>query len=238
MAIQLDLFKVQQPAGENRLAAYLNESAKLPVEMVVTRNRVTMVSVQFPPGRPVRLRVHEAFLFAPPEVHAALRRYLRTRRKEAWKIVARYAGSISAGPSAAETASRGVTRGRVYDLKMLYDAVNREFFNGGVKASIEWGRQRPVRRKIRRRVTSIRYGSYHAGSNLIRVHPLLDDERVPQEFVRYIVFHEMLHAIVPPVIRNGRRFDHGPEFRRIEATYPGFSRMKTLSRELLDVLIR
>jgi hypothetical protein len=59
---------------------------------------------------------------------------------------------------------------------------------------------------------------------------------VPEEFVRYIIFHEMLHAVVPSVRRNGQRRDHHATFRVLERRFPGLARMKKLSAELLDML--
>jgi predicted metal-dependent hydrolase len=76
-------------------------------------------------------------------------------------------------------------------------------------------------RKRRRR--SIRFGSYVPQEDLIRIHPLLDQPFVPEYFVRYIVFHEMLHAYL------GRSeglsehaLSHSPEFRQMERAYPDY----------------
>ena len=83
------------------------------------------------------------------------------------------------------------TRGEVYDLKVLFDAVNTEFFSGQVRCRIGWGRDRTPGRRSRRS-KSIRYGSWSPSTQTIRIHPRLDDARVPAEFMRYIVFHEMM----------------------------------------------
>ncbi len=73
---------------------------------------------------------------------------------------------------------------------------------------------------------------------MIRINPLLDDERVAREFVRYIVFHEMLHAALPEEYRNGRRVDHGPVFRQMESRYPHIDSMRSMAKELLSVLLQ
>ena len=44
---------------------------------------------------------------------------------------------------------------------------------------------------------SIKLGSYSATERLIRVHPALDRPWVPRYFVSYIVYHEMLHHVIP-----------------------------------------
>ena len=74
-------------------------------------------------------------------------------------------------------------------------------------------------------------------ARIIRIHPILDDKRVPREFVQYIVFHELLHAVVPGTVINNRRYDHPPEFRKIEKSFPKYKEMKKMSQKLLDVLI-
>jgi hypothetical protein len=128
------------------------------------------------------------------------------------------------------------TRGEVYDLQSIYEGVNHEFFNGSVACRIGWGRGRPPGRRGRR-TRSIRYGSWDTTTQTIRVHPILDDSQVKADFLRYIVFHEMLHTIVPEAKINGRRFDHSPQFRALERTFPNIDEMQALSQKLLDVLI-
>ena len=51
--------------------------------------------------------------------------------------------------------------------------------------------------------------------------------------MEYIVFHELLHGVVPPVQRHGRTLHHPPAYRRAEQAYPDLARMKRMSRELL-----
>src|SRR5690606_9202221 len=106
------------------------------------------------------------------------------------------------------------------DLQQLYDEVNRTEFEGAVDCGITWGRL-PTRRRRR----SIRFGSYSPKEHLIRIHPYLDQAFVPAFFVRYIVFHEMLHAVMGiEELPSGRRAIHPPAFKRREEQYPDFAR--------------
>jgi hypothetical protein len=54
---------------------------------------------------------------------------------------------------------------------------------------------------------------------------LLDQDFVPRFFVRYIVFHEMLHAFVG-ISRTptGRRQVHSGTFKRLEKSYPEYEK--------------
>jgi predicted metal-dependent hydrolase len=81
-------------------------------------------------------------------------------------------------------------------------------------------------------------GSYHHETRVIRLHPALDRPEVPAYFVRYVVFHEMVHQAVP--IRRtgaGRREVHGREFRRRERTCPDYDRALARERDHLPLLL-
>jgi len=113
-----------------------------------------------------------------------------------------------------------ITKGSVFDLAVLFRSLNAEHFGDSIRANITWGRMPPARRR-----RSIRFGSYYPTDNLIRIHPLLDQEFVPVYFARYIVFHEMLHAYLGiEETDSGRRRYHTREFSRIEEKYPDYAR--------------
>ena len=101
--------------------------------------------------------------------------------------------------------------------------------DGKVSGRITWGRG-PKRRSR----SSIQYGSWSDSERLIRIHPKLDSARVPGYFVRYIVFHEMLHAIV---IKGGR-VHHNREFRQREQAYPDYKRALAWQKKNLHIFIR
>ena len=234
-----------QPEGElfgsrawsaEAMANYLGEAAQMRVALTPTRNHVSMISVAFVSSGAATVRLHEAFLSAPSAVHAALADYLRRPTRAAWRIVTAFARMIAPASRPAKALPRARSAGRVWDLKAILDDVNRAFFGNGVACRIGWGRGRPVRRG-RRRSRSIRYGSWDAVTRTIRIHPLLDDTRVPRDFVRYIVFHEALHAVVAPVRQGGRRLDHPPQFKALERSFPELPRMRRLSRDLLRTLV-
>jgi hypothetical protein len=106
--------------------------------------------------------------------------------------------------------------------------VNDRCFGGEITARITWGRR--GRSKGTRR--HIIFGSFDHRSNLIRIHPLLDSEGVPEFFVCFVIFHEMLHAFLDPQhdADEPRRF-HTPEFRRREKLHPDFKRSAAFEQE-------
>ena len=62
-------------------------------------------------------------------------------------------------------------------------------------------------------------GSFAVEDRLIRIHPVLDHPSVPDYFVAWIVFHEMLHGKYEVVRKGDRRCFHSKEFIAEERTF-------------------
>lgn len=125
-------------------------------------------------------------------------------------------------------------KGRVYDLGVIFESVNRRYFSGKVVCGIGWGRRGKAKRGARSRM--IRFGSYNRMDNVIRVNPVLDDDGIEAGFVEYIVFHEMLHAAMPSVAHGVRSVHHHRAYRMLERRFPGHARMQKLAVELVGRL--
>jgi predicted metal-dependent hydrolase len=113
--------------------------------------------------------------------------------------------------------------------------VNARYFASRVETKISWSRDHQLR--TRRRLRSIKLGSYTARDKLIRVHPALDAAFVPRFFVEYIVYHEMLHHVLPPRRSGKRRSLHGPEFQAREKDFEQFEAALQWERENLERLL-
>ena len=68
------------------------------------------------------------------------------------------------------------------------------YFDGLVDARICWGSEGRARGRKR---STIKLGSYSAQEQLIRIHPRLDQPFVPRYFISFVIFHEMLHHVMP-----------------------------------------
>ena len=221
------------PGAAVSLESRLAQASGRRVRLVLTHNRSSMLSVRFAIDGGVRLRLDHGFLQMPGHVLDALGRYLRLRRREDWRVVAHFAGGLV--PAARPAAPGQVrTHGRFHDLALIRDEVNRTYFQGRLDCRIGWGTLGHRRRRTRSR--SIRYGSYVRAQDLVRINPLLDDPRVPADFVAYIVYHEMLHAVVPSE-QGARRRHHHAVYRHLERRFPDYQRMQRLSAELVQVLV-
>lgn len=118
--------------------------------------------------------------------------------------------------------------GAVHDLRRIADQVNERWFEGRVDVPITWGRD-----TSRKSVRSRRLGSWRRGDRMIVIHPVLDDERVPEFVVAFVVYHEMLHALQP---ENTRR-PHDAAFRSALRAHPDHGRAMAWQREHRDLLL-
>ena len=103
------------------------------------------------------------------------------------------------------------------DLDKIYERLNQEYFDDKVQAKIMWGRDVKSRNK-----SGFRYGSYDEGKKLIRIHPRLKQDFVPQCVLELTIYHEMCHQFVPSYKKNGTWQSHHPEFKRKEREFKDF----------------
>jgi hypothetical protein len=228
------LLRVWRRALERRLRSRIR--ADLVVE--IHDNTHTMVSfVRI--SRGWRLRLHHMFLAAPEEVVGALARYIRSGEVRSSQVLDRFIEGNKAfirrvSPAQLRRRLRIEPVGRHHDLSAIFHGLNRRYFAGRIAAAITYGPS-PRRRRPRK---SIKMGSYSAESQVIRIHPALDQRRVPRFFVEWIVFHEMLHHLYRArPDSEGRRCVHPQEFLEHERRFHAFDRAQAWERSNLDVLL-
>jgi len=196
--------------------AALERLAKRPVQLAFTNNRSTVMSVRHT-GGVARVRLHQMFISAPVPVRDAVARWIKNPKSaDAGKVLDDFIRAHrSELPPAPPRVVEAREHGEVHNLRSLFDDVNTTEFGGAVQAKITWGLEPRQRRR-----RSIRLGSFCPSSGLIRIHPRLDDVKVPYFFIRYVVFHEMLHAHVGILDGpDGRRRIHHGDFQARERSY-------------------
>jgi hypothetical protein len=215
------------------LARSLSHELGVPVRLSVTDNRSTMVSFRRAPAA-LRLRLHHMFLDAPAPVVRAVADYAGRGHRRAGRLLDDFVRREQPRIRQHRDAGDEVLspRGETYDLREIFDHLNEVHFQGGVRASIGWGRS-----PGRRRRKSIRLGVYDHQTREIRLHPALDQPAVPRFFVEYIVFHEMLHQVFPSSHGPGRRTHHPRAFRDREKAFPQYATALRWERENLGVLL-
>ncbi len=176
-------------------------------ELRVNRSRLA-IQVEFYPfvginhtirfkGNKLCVRLSDLFEAAPPEIIKALSIILLSklfrRRIPAGihSVYRSYVNSMEMKERSLHTrGQRGrkllsAPQGRQFDLAVLFDRLNSEYFDGGIRGvSLGWSL-----RKSRRIL-----GHFDPSHNSITVSRIFDEPGVPEMVVRYILFHEMLHA--------------------------------------------
>jgi hypothetical protein len=240
---QLELkFHPRSPAvfvhegARQALERRLETVGRQPVLLSITDNRHSMIHATRKGGL-LRVRLHHMFLDASTEVVDSLARFLLFRDRDASAVVGRYIDVNATRIRPLESTHRRALRsaGVIHDLQHIYQELNETYFDGEVDARICWGTE-ATRRKARR--TTIKLGSYTAQEQLIRIHPRLDQAFVPRYFVAFVVFHEMLHHVMPATRVAGRRLLHPREFRARERTFRHFERAVAWEKAHLDRLLK
>lgn len=104
-------------------------------------------------------------------------------------------------------------QGSTYDLTKMFVKLNRRFFGGELETpTLTWSKRRTKRI----------LGHHDRVYNTITVSKTLDSPEVPEWFVEYILYHEMLHIRHPARLINGRRYYHTSAFRLDERRFPRY----------------
>ena len=172
------------------------------VILSITDNRHSIISHSMRHGV-LHARIHHMFLDAPARVANALVRYVTRGDRRASILVGNYIEAN--GARLARRRARAIplfAKGTHHDLLDLFKDMNDRYFGGACHALITWGRKQPRRSDGPRK--AIRLGSYSNLERIIRIHPALDRKWVPRYFVAYVVYHEMLHHMIPAARGNVR----------------------------------
>jgi hypothetical protein len=205
-----------------------------PVVLSITDNRHSIITHRIQRGI-LHARVHHMFLVAPAPIVDALVRYVTRGDRDASATLSDYIDANGFRLARRKRNAPLVAKGKHHDLLKLFGEINNRYFDGEVNALITWGKRPTTKAKLRR---TIKLGSYSAVDRLIRVHPALDQKWVPRYFVAYIVYHEMLHHVIPGSRGLGRVNLHPPEFKAREKEFRHFERVLEWEKRRVGRLLR
>lgn len=207
-----------------------------PVQLAVTDNRRRMVTHTKVRGT-LRVRVHMMFLGAPERIKQALVDYVVRGDRQASTVLGEFIDENNHRIRASRPVTGPLrTRGQVHDLMELLASINAKYFGSSVTdVLITWGRKTQPSTSRR---NAIKLGSYSAAERLIRIHPVLDHDWVPRYFVGYIVYHELLHHLIPQLKVGNRTLLHTPEFNQKEREYQHYERAIAWEQKHIDRLLR
>lgn len=173
----------------------------------------------------IYVRISDIFRDAPLSVHRALAFILVSRllhrptpeiHNRTYRDYACTSQVLRASDIARRQRGRKMittARGRFYDLERMFQRLNRRHFDNSLrKPTLTWS-QRRTQRVL---------GHHDAVHNTIVISKTLDSHDLPEWFVEYIMFHEMLHIKHPARIINGRRYYHTKAFRQEEQRFPRY----------------
>ena len=237
---------------------FLTEATGNPVRVTFGRARRQVITSKGywadPTGKPIELRLTSFFSQAPRGILLAVASWLKSGKRakaacaelDLW--IAEQLRSLPPKPAPKRAVGPLETEGNHHDLAPLMDELigpaprptfeyqESDFRSLGIPI-FSWGRRQ--KSSARR---SLQLGSYTESSHRIRIHPVLDQANVPRWFVRFVLFHELLHAHRAATDSPGRpgqrRTPHDRAFRAREAEYADFERACAWQEARIGALIR
>jgi len=193
------------------------------------------------------VRLHRMFRLADDDVLAALARFLgrgdRTASLRLDRFIAEHREEIRARPPSRRRPAerhRGTgieRRSSVHELRAVLGDVVARYFGGEVEVRIRWARV-TRRRSGRVRTRSRALATYCFEDCTIRVNPVLDSPKVPRFVVEWIVFHELLHHVLPVERAGARNRYHTDAFRAFERGFERYEEARRWEEENLEWLLR
>jgi hypothetical protein len=105
--------------------------------------------------------------------------------------------------------------GKHHDLVLLFDQLNRKYFQGALpRPRLGWSR----------REWRTQLGCFDPALGQIVINRQLDRETVPEFVVAYVLYHEMLHQKHPVRFEHCRRESHSRAFRMEEMKFAEYPR--------------
>lgn len=121
------------------------------------------------------------------------------------------------------------SKGAIYDLDEIFLLLNQTYFQNSVpKPVLTWSAKKTFRI----------LGHHDRTHETIAISRSLDDKKVPRFVVEYVIYHEMLHIKHPTHLKNGRRYNHTPAFRRDEENFAFFEEAENWIEENANSLRR
>jgi len=162
-----------------------------------------------------QLHISEGFIAADSEINISLIQTLFIKNKDdLFKI--RQFNHSEAYKHIMQTLCRYTeqsslsTKGHLYDLKRIFQRVNRQYFRNSMQ---------PPRLIWSSRVALRRLGYYHPDTDTVTISRALDCQSVPLYVLEYVMYHELLHKKLGLKMVNSRRMAHTRQFKRLEKKF-------------------
>lgn len=214
----------------SELQKLLQASCDRSLLLKLNNNRSTMLSIKWEPEC-TKVSLHRIFLAAPRDVTLALAKSLEKRRKSLPPVVKAFIQEKVKSLNYSSKVDASQQQGKVYNLKKIYDCLNAEYFNNDLKLNITWFDSKSGQSN------QLNLGLYHDTLKLIKVNRIMDNEHFPEFFVRFVIYHEMLHEKYPAYVdKRGINRIHHPEFKQCERQFKEYALAKGWLKQNLCTL--
>lgn len=227
MAYTMDAFLCSGCSDNKMTPAFLHEFLQSrcdqPIYLKINDNRSTMCSIRWESDK-IKVSLNRIFLDAPKRIIQALSKTIKKREEEIPPVVKAFIHRrlIKLDYSGQLDSSVLDYRGHVYNLKNLYDDINREYFNGKLKLKITW-----FGVDFKQDRAQFIFGLYYDALKLIKINRVMDTVKFPEYVVRFVIYHEMLHFVSPTYVDDiGIHRTHNTEFKLLEKQFKDFARAK------------
>ena len=117
--------------------------------------------------------------------------------------------------------------GEHYNLDEIYAKINQTYFEGKLNLHITWFN--PKKSRYQRRIV---LGCYHRDKKLVKINRVLDQPDIPEYYISFIVYHEMLHHVAPPIEKRFRKRQiHHQEFKDLEKKFQEYALVKEFRKK-------
>lgn len=203
----------------------ISKHLNIELELVINENRSTMLSILERKRDRARLSMHRMFLDAPENVISAIAHYVRGTRREQMgqkHVLRGYIQNNLARFNYSHKLDKNklIVKGAYYNLHLIYETLNHKYFQGKLQLDITWFGSPSHRRRTR-----IIFGQYYDHLKLIKIHRMMDHPFFPDYFVHFVIYHEILHEVVPGYVdARGIFRSHGEEFKRRERQFVDYEK--------------
>ncbi|MDR3624341.1 MAG: hypothetical protein P4L16_04285 [Chlamydiales bacterium] len=207
----------------------LSDKSGFEFELIINENSSNMLAVLDKRDKWAKLSLHKMFLEAPESVITAVATYVKKKDSSAFAVIRSYIHSnLPRFDYSHRLDARTLyTNGKVYHLQKVYDEINKKYFESKVKLWITWFDRLP-----KKNCSRIVFGQYFEALKLIKINKMLDDRSFPRYFIDYVVYHEILHHVVPSYIdEKGVARVHSKEFKERELIFKDYHRAKAWELE-------
>lgn len=195
-------------------------------EFDFSRNRWSVEGTTHNPV--MKLRINFFYLRANPKIWNALFEAIVHHHAPSKRMAEKYANSTEAQTMLAIYTDITPSHTQdVYDLSAMFDALNAQYFNNKIpKPLLAWTTRANYRT----------LGTYNFHWNIITISKIMNDIRVPEIAVRFVLYHEMLHILHGAKRINGRFMAHTSAFQADEKKFDGWEEASAIHQKLRELV--